>query len=146
MRKLAVVCAFIFATLPATAATRIWNGSVSSAWSNAANWNGGVPANGDDLVFPKGVTNTTSTNDLPAGLVVHSITVNMSGYRIGGNAIALDAGGINMNTLFFVSIVFDTQEFAAITLNAPQTWTSAKHADNLHLGPLNVNGQTLTLT
>src|SRR5437764_10589101 len=104
MRKLAVVFAFIFATLPAAAATRTWNGSVSSAWSNAANWNEGVPANGDDLVFAKGAANVTSTNDLPPGLVIHSITVNTTGYKIGGNAIVLDAGGINMNTNFFVSI------------------------------------------
>lgn len=146
MKKLAVAFAFISVTMPLAAVTRIWNGSAGSAWSNAANWDGGVPANGDDLVFPNGATNFTSTNDLPAGLAVHSITVNMIGYRIGGNAIVLDAGGISMNTFFLVSIIFDTQDFAGITLNAPQTWTSAKHADNLHLGPLNVNGQTLTLT
>jgi len=146
MKTLAVLFALACTAFPGAAATRTWNGAVSSAWSNPANWDEGVaPANGDDLVFPQG-SNVPSVNDLPAGLLVHSITINMNGSRISGNAIVLDAGGITVNNRFFVSIIIGMLQFSGITLNASQTWSGAEHAESVVLGQMNINGKTLTIT
>ncbi len=41
----------VLVTLPLTAATRTWTGTVSDHWSDPANWDGSVPVAGDDLVF-----------------------------------------------------------------------------------------------
>ncbi|GGD70809.1 hypothetical protein GCM10011514_38660 [Emticicia aquatilis] len=39
------------------AAAITWNGSVSTDWSNAANWTGGLPTSADDVTIPIGLTN-----------------------------------------------------------------------------------------
>jgi hypothetical protein len=72
----------------ATAATRTWTGAVNSLWSNAGNWaEAVVPAAGDDLVFPSGVSNLTSQNDLSYTIIFHSMTVNAN-YTITGKYVA----------------------------------------------------------
>jgi autotransporter-associated beta strand protein len=53
--------------LPAAlaAATYQWTGAVSDAWSNSNNWSpAGVPASGDDLVFPHNAIRKTTRNTL----------------------------------------------------------------------------------
>ncbi|HEX4681980.1 MAG TPA: Ig-like domain-containing protein [Gemmatimonadaceae bacterium] len=132
--------------LPVTAATRTWNGSVTTSWSEPANWDEhAVPANGDDLLFPRSA-NFTSVNDLPAGLVVHSITINANGVRISGNAIVLDVGGITVNNQFLSSQIFCVLDFLSVTLNASQTWTGLAHTQETTVGRVNVNGKTLRIT
>ena len=81
------------------AATKTWSATpVSGAWSNPANWDGGVaPVNGDDLVFPANSTIKATTNDLN-NLAVNSITFNGNGYTIAGLPIVLGAGGVNCTT------------------------------------------------
>src|SRR5271154_6267295 len=75
----------------AHAAPLTWSATpVSGSWSVGGNWIGGTPPNsGDDLVFPATSTILSTTNDLTAGLAINSITFNGSGYRVGGNAIAM---------------------------------------------------------
>ena len=132
--------------LPVTAATRTWNGSVSTLWSEPANWDEhAVPANGDDLLFPRGA-NFTSVNDLPSGLLVHSITVNANGMRISGNAIVLDVGGVTVNNQFVSGQISGLLDFRSLTLNASQTWSSSSHAEGMSAGNVNVNGKTLRIT
>lgn len=72
----------------APGATRTWTGAGdSNLWSDAANWDSGVPVAGDDLVFPASETQ----NDL-AGLSIHSLTVDGTQGAITGNSIVLAAG------------------------------------------------------
>jgi hypothetical protein len=127
---------------PLAAATRTWSGNVGNLWSNPANWNGGAPAAGDDLVFPANVS-WVSTNDLPSGTAFRSITVNGTGYRIGGNAIVLGAGGLTINSRFIVSLIHGEVRFARITLAESQTWTGM--GELTVVGPTDVNGKTLTI-
>jgi autotransporter-associated beta strand protein len=71
-------------------AVSTWSGAVSSSWSVAGNWDSNtVPAAGDDLVFPAGVTNKTSTNDVASLVIYGNLTIADSGYTIGGNSIGL---------------------------------------------------------
>src|SRR5947209_11092680 len=136
----------VLACSPLMAATRTWTGAVSDRWSDAANWDGGVPLAGDDLVFPSlGNVVPYSTNDLAAGMLLHSITVNAPSYRIGGNAIVLGAGGLILNARFFVSIIHGELKFASITLAESQTW-GGHGSEFTRLGPININGKTLTIT
>lgn len=95
--KLFAVIAFVstlavgnLAPLTASAApdTCTWVGASGGFWATAANWsgcdNGGVPENGDSLVFPAGASNTIMNNNL-SSLSVESITFNGGGYLITGN-------------------------------------------------------------
>ena len=74
--------------------TLTWTGAGSGTnvnWSNGANWGGTAPVATNSLVFPTGVTGTplTNTNDIAAGTSFGSLTVQNSGYTIGGNAVTL---------------------------------------------------------
>ena len=75
--------------------TCTWDGSSSANWSDGANWsgcdNGGVPEDGDALIFPVGASNTTNTNDI-VGLDLDMITYSGSNYSVTGNAISLTGG------------------------------------------------------
>jgi hypothetical protein len=136
----------VLVTLPLTAATRTWTGAVSDRWSDPANWGGTVPVAGDDLVFPSLSTGGgVSTNDLASGTMFHSITVSGPGYRIGGNGIILGAGGLVLHNVFLVSLIHADLKFSSITLGESQTW-SGPGGEFTHLGSMNINGKTLTIT
>ena len=76
----------------AAADTCTWTGTTSANWSVGSNWsgcdNGGVPENGDTLVFPASASNKTTNNNL-SSLQVAAITFSGSGYTIGGNAFTI---------------------------------------------------------
>jgi hypothetical protein len=134
----------VLACSPLMAATRTWTGTVSDRWSDPANWDGGVPVAGDDLVFPSN-GRTVSTNDLASGTMFQSITVNAIGYRISGNGIGLGAGGLLLNARFLVSLIHGELTFASITLADSQTWRGQGN-EFTRIGPTNINGKTLTIT
>ena len=62
----------------AAADTCTWDGSTSSSWADGTNWsgcdNGGVPENGDSLVFNNTAANITSTNDIDS-LTLADVTI-----------------------------------------------------------------------
>ena len=80
--------------MPAKAAadTCTWTGTNSADWSDGGNWsgcdNGGVPENGDSLVFPSGSA-TTTNNDIAGTLALDNIDVTGDNYVITGNAIEI---------------------------------------------------------
>lgn len=131
---------------PIVAATRTWTGAASDVWSDGRNWDQGVPLAGDDLVFPAlGNRLTVSTNDLAAATMFHSITVNATGCRIGGNAIVLGSGGLVLNAPFLTSLIHGELTFKSITLADQQTWRG-RGSEFTRIGPTNINGKTLTIT
>lgn len=82
--------------LRVSAGTKTWDGigiPVSTNWTSAANWNGGVaPVAGDDLVFPPGAGRAGNRNDYAAGTMFNSITISSNNYNITGNSVALNDG------------------------------------------------------
>jgi len=78
----------------AQGATRTWNGSEDSAWSNPDNWSPtGVPQNGEFLVFPdiSPFGQDSMNNDLP-NLTVNNMTFTAGGYSLGGNTLTFIQG------------------------------------------------------
>jgi hypothetical protein len=78
-------------------ATHTWTGNgVSTNWSDAGNWSGGVPVNdpaGLHLVFPDDATGThTMVQDLP-GLAIASMTL----FTFGGNPYVLSGLGFTLS-------------------------------------------------
>jgi len=74
----------------AAADTCTWSGAINGNWSIGGNWtgcdNGGVPENGDSLVFPTIANNKTNANDL-VGLNLGNVIFNGQDYVVTGNAI-----------------------------------------------------------
>lgn len=133
----------LFAATPLIAGTRVWTGAGTDAkWSNPANWDGGTPLQGDDLVFPS--LKTGSTNDFPSGLRVHSISYFVNGSGFSGNPIFLGAGGFTLSDRFIVSIII-VHISAPIALVASQTWTFGAGSEATTFDAVDLGGNTLTL-
>lgn len=65
----------IISTSNLFAATKTWNGSSSTAWNTGANWSGNsVPASGDDVIIPSGLSNYPTLDVNTPSL--RSITIN----------------------------------------------------------------------
>ncbi len=108
------------ATMPANAATKTWtDGGADVNWNNPANWSPtGAPANGDDLVFPSSMVDTSVNNNL-SGRTFGSLTI-QKGITITGNAFTLTGGlGHTPGGVGGVSTIEPD-----ITLGASQTFTS----------------------
>jgi fibronectin-binding autotransporter adhesin len=74
--------------LPVWAADRTWTGGGSGGnWSDANNWGGTAPGNGDNLTFPAGASRKANTNNTLTS--VGSVTIGEGGYSIKGNALTL---------------------------------------------------------
>ena len=67
-----------------------WTGNgTTNNWSDAANWDAGVPPPGSSLIFPVNANRKQNVNDLAPNTALLSIDFAGSGYDISGNAIAL---------------------------------------------------------
>jgi hypothetical protein len=71
------------------AATKQWTGAVSTDWSSAGNWNGGVPTGSDDALIPSGLTDYPT---LSASSAVRNLTMG-SGASIETTGFPLDVFG-----------------------------------------------------
>lgn len=113
--------------LQVMAAAKTWTGATNNLWSNPGNWLGGVPGNGDPILFPSGAANLANVNDIADDVVFRSILFTGNNYVISGNPLAI-SGGISSTT-------------APNTINndiypqAAQTFGGA-----ICCGPLNLNG------
>jgi hypothetical protein len=116
----------------ALAATRIWTGQgTNNLWSNPANWDSGIPINGDDLRV-----GGATFNDL-VGLEVHSI----AGSGSTGNRIWLGAGGISVGPTATIGL--------PITLTASQQWSNGFGIDGASMtieGDVDLGTSSLSIT
>jgi len=110
--------------------TATWTGAASNLWSNGGNWSGKgglAPVAGDDLIFPSGASNLSTSNDIAAGTSFNSITISGSGYALAGNSIALAAGNLTdsnasgSNTINLAISMSSTRTFSIS--NAGETLT-----------------------
>lgn len=113
----------------AVADTCTWTGATDANWATGTNWsgcdNGGVPENGDNIVFPVAASNKVTNNDL-VSLEVVGITVQGTGYAIGGNALTITSPNALSST-------------DSLTIDADMTFDTAS---NIFINPS--SGATIT--
>ena len=135
----AILCAL---PLTASGTIRTWDdGGADANFSTAANWSpDGVPANGDDLVFPAAAP-ATVTNDL-SSRTFDSLSF-PAGVTLAGNAFTLTGGITLSNSGAGRSAVTIT---ANITLGANQTFDCASGGSLNFDGSVLFGARTLTVT
>lgn len=116
--------------------TCTWTGVINANWSNGGNWtgcdNGGVPQNGDSLIFASGAL--SSTNDM-AGLSIATLSISAA-QTISGNAFTVTGGFSNSTAAAVIN--------ANITLGGNQSFASTASGSVNLGGNLNLNGFNLT--
>ena len=126
--------AFLITVVPPE--TQTWSGSGDdNSWSTGTNWSTlSGPNPGDDLVF-QGTTQTATSNNLPAGTSLHSITLASPGFVLRGNGVTLASASAPVVTLAARSgeidlpITFGSDATFAIT-DAQGSLTDSGDIDN----------------
>lgn len=72
---------------PATAADVFWTGSSDALWTNASNWDGGVPTSSDNAYLQDPASNTVIT--LPGAAVAGQLRVTGSSYGLTSGTLTL---------------------------------------------------------
>jgi len=138
-----VVAAAVGAAQPTPSSAlvvRTWTGAGADAlWSNAANWDTGVPAPGDAVVFPPGAGSLTSEDDLAPDLAFASITFTGSGYTLSGNPLQL-SGALLSTASGFNTVALSLGGAGSVRV---ESGTLALAAANSFSGPAEVAGGTL---
>ncbi|MEA2236747.1 MAG: large repetitive protein [Thermoanaerobaculia bacterium] len=154
--------ALLVIATPLWANTRTWSGHGQQAgggiyasypnaykWSDPQNWDGVVPVDGDDVVFPSGADNKEVLDDLSGELSLRSITISDSydllSDRDKNPVIILGGGGITASAGAQIAI--------PITLAADQAWTAENDKLEFYSGPrppyigtpIRLGGHSLTL-
>ena len=92
---------------------------MANGWSNTQNWLVGgsqptdAPGAGDQLVFPSGVTQKSSDNELGTNIAFQSITIQDTGYDLFGDRLLLD-GPLSLSA----TSALDTYEIATTYLGS----------------------------
>lgn len=79
MKKIYSLLLAVLVTATCWSKTTTWTGGVNSNWDNAANWDNGVPATGDIVIFPTNITATITR-------VAFAGNVNLASLSILGNS------------------------------------------------------------
>ena len=126
-----------FSVVPDVATWSGGGGTANENWSDTANWqNGIVPGAGFTVVFPTGVSQKISNDDLAATTKFAAIELDDGGYTITGNTIVL-SGGIT-DTASGGDIIQD-----ALTFNADPAIAVSNAGGSLTLGAIDNGGGTL---
>jgi hypothetical protein len=100
MKRVILTTAAIFVAVmmvPAMAKTTTWDGSDSTSWDLAANWDNGVPVSGDTVIIPQ-VTSPPAYNPILSSNVdgIASITINSGGnFEQNGNLSSVGTFTVN---------------------------------------------------
>jgi hypothetical protein len=136
--------------VPLLAGTKTWTGASSGDWGVAGNWSGGIPVDGDDLVFPIS-SNTASfnqpDNNTLSNLKVRSITfwtntVSPGPLTLAGNAFTLDGSLGAFCTLSNANITAgrDVTISNAITISGDQRWSGRGNKNGIIVFAGNLSG------
>lgn len=89
-----LIPALLLLTIPLSAATFTWNGSVSNVWGNASNWTltsgtttTGIPASTDDVV----ITTKPFAPLLPTDITIAAFTISSGSINLGGHTLTITA-------------------------------------------------------
>ena len=141
-RLVALSILLVLCMSSAPAAVKLWTGAVDGNFDNAANWAGGTPVSGDDLIFQQNslVMRLVVTNDFSPNRAFNSITIQGSNYVIRGNALLLTNGISTVNP--FAGNTID----ADVDVRASQPWEATGPLASLDVnGDIALNANTLTV-
>src|SRR6185503_8483131 len=125
---------------PAAQQTRTWTGTTDTDWSNAANWNTGVPGTSDNVVIP---ASTTFSPSLTTNVIIRDLTVASGANLSIGTFILMATGNVDAGTTITGgSTGALTMGGAGKTIKGtvPNLITSST---NLASGPLTVTGDLI---
>ncbi|MEP7325413.1 MAG: hypothetical protein ABI836_05640, partial [Gemmatimonadota bacterium] len=121
--------------LPAPGATRTWNGSASTDWSNAANWSpAGVPTAADTVVI--GIVSNEPV--LTAGSAAQTITISGPTASLDLNGHSLGIGGDLLVSNSAVIVMQNINDQLTVTGNA--TFQGGDETGLLSAGTLTLKG------
>ncbi len=126
------------------AADATWTGATSTAWNSALNWltvpPGGIPANGDGLIFDSAAPVNQPSNNNISGLTLSNINFDAlaGSHTLGGNGINLGWRTTGTGTLYEGNITNNSA--ANQTVNNPITLDIARHVFSTQANALNLNG------
>jgi autotransporter-associated beta strand protein len=130
-----------------TPATHTWTGAsgVNLNWSNAANWNGGVPTSGEAggtlIAFPTAGAAVKSTVDDLSGLAVDQLIVADSGYTISGTGSnSLTVNGASTPSITDVGGGFTIAKSLMLALNGSCTFQTATTSSTPDQIAASING------
>ena len=123
-------------------ALRTWTGGgTTNNWSDAANWGGTAPQTSDRLRFPEGAARPVNVNNLAAGFVLDSITLEGGGWTISGNDIGL------LNGFVFTGAGAANTVSLSVTLLQSQNWATSRAAGSYNiLSSVDLGSSDLSLT
>lgn len=135
------LAALLGVALPASGASRFWDGSSNGNFTDANNWVGGVaPVAGDDLVFQAGIAQLLVTNNFSPIRPFNSILFQGSNYFVRGNSLAVTNGITSINPVGANHIDAD------VIVRASQSWEAQGPLAALDInGDINLNAHTLTV-
>jgi autotransporter-associated beta strand protein len=127
-------------TIMVAEAGRAWTGQGSNnLWSNPQNWDGGiVPTSGDTVVFTGSSAQTGSTFDLPSGVLLKSIVLLGSNFKIAGAALSVKDS-------IDASKATGTNTIQASLNLAGKVEVLAGNSQLNFAAPINLNANTLTV-
>jgi autotransporter-associated beta strand protein len=132
IHRLSIFSIFVTMSLP-LAAQSTWTGGTSSSWSNAANWNPGIPAEGSNIIISDSTGNGLTLDD--GNHALGSITVGTTGTRTQGFTFQTTTA----NTLTLASGVTALGNFTGIgprmrgnyVVSTAQNWQIAGEAGSI---------------
>ncbi|MCY4745757.1 autotransporter-associated beta strand repeat-containing protein [Pelomonas sp. UHG3] len=85
---------------PGGAAVHLWTGATDANWSNAANWAGGLPVPGGELLLDS-ATRPATFNDIAGGVTLLGLTLgaNAPAPMLSGNALRFQGDGAYLRML-----------------------------------------------
>jgi fibronectin-binding autotransporter adhesin len=89
----AILALCLLAEAPASAADTTWNGSGDALWSNASNWDAGVPTSSDNAYLSDPAANTVIT--LPGAAVANQL-------RVTGTSFGLTSGTLTLSDQLYL--------------------------------------------
>jgi autotransporter-associated beta strand protein len=112
---LLVVLALLTLAPRGAAQTFTWTGAQNANWNIGNNWLGGAAptgAGGENLVFPSGVSNLLTSNNINNG-TFNSIVIKGSGYTLSNKTVTVGAGGFADSSIGGANTVSFAMTFAA---------------------------------
>ncbi len=140
----AVLLASLACLVPMARAQNHWTGDTNSTWSESANWSGGLPGAGDEVIFGTPLPGTGAEIALGAGSLAGSLWI-QDNYTFSGGDLTLTSGLIRVNLAQELTLHSLLSGTAGLTLAGGGTLRLSNTANDFS-GPILLAGGSLVIT